>query len=179
VQRSSAYIGLGLCVFAGLICHLASGQQSVSQPAPQDECSPTMNEGECDRQTEHDLMERVQRKDEKCHFEPGWRPTNLRDRALHVTGISSGDFSFTVDGKSYCLVKTACRGDCSHWKPEVRKDYISTITNQSKYLNGCLQRYLPAKRAACIRFGKLKSETLPYGVSTSSQFEVCYSLPTH
>jgi hypothetical protein len=107
VQHSYAYIGVGLCVYAGFICHPASGQRSVSQPAPQDECSPTMNERECDRQTEHDLMERVQRKNQECQVEPDWRPTNLRDRAVHVTGISSGDFSFTVDGKSYCPVYQA------------------------------------------------------------------------
>jgi hypothetical protein len=178
VKHSFAYIGVGLFFFAGLICRPVSSQQSHSQPTPMDECGPTMNEGECDRQTEHDLMERVQRKDEKCLFEPDWRPTNLRDRTLHVIGISPGEFSFTVDGKSYRYAKTACGGDCSHWNPEVGKDYLSTITNQSKYLNGCLQRYLPARRYVCISFGKLKREKLPQGVFTSSPFEVCYSLPT-
>jgi hypothetical protein len=146
-----------------------------------------MSESECDRKTQRDLASAISNNTKACHFEPDWRPTNIKERTLHVSDVNRTIIVIAIEGKNYTLLaddyrNSACRDfwgrDCSPWKPEVDRNYPATVINEPRYVNVCLQRVLPAKREVCIGFGKMKQETLPYGVSRTSEFTVCYGLPT-
>ena len=172
----------------GAILPICRGQDDAKRAAPMNECAPKMSESECDRKIQRDLASAIRSKAKECSFEPDWRPTNLKDSTLHVSGIDRTTILVAIDGKNYTLQaddyrNSACQEmaarDCSRWKPEVGMDYSAVITNKPKYLNDCLHKELPAKREVCIGFGKMKQETLPHGVSRTPEFEVCYSVPAN
>jgi hypothetical protein len=143
-------------------------------------CDTKMSEIECDRKIQHDLASAIRKNPKDCSFEPDWRPTNSRDHTLHVSEANGNGIVIVIDGKTYTLHNSACQGrDCSRWKPEVGMDYPATIIDRPKYLNTCLRRELPARRRVRIGFGKMKQETLPYGVSHTPEFEVGYSIPAN
>jgi hypothetical protein len=156
------------------------GEDNVSQAAAISECGPGMSQSECDRKIERDLGSAIRNKAKGCRFEPDWRPTNLKERTLHLSEVDGSTIVIALDGHSYVLRESACEDrkgqSCSQWKPEVGADYHATITDRPEYLNDCLHRVLPAEREVCIGFGKEKQETLAYGVSRTPEHEVCYSV---
>jgi len=151
----------------------------ANQTAPVNECTSKMSVSECDSKIERDLASAVRNKEEGCLFEPDWRPTNVWG---HQTGhlsaaVPSSAIVIAIGEKHFTLHTNACQGQfCSRWKPEVGKDYFVEITHQPEYLNSCLHRVLPARFDVCVDFGRMKQETLPYGVSYTPEFQVCYSV---
>jgi len=168
-----------------LLCISCSNAKQI---APRDECDQQMSESECDQKIKRDLASAIRDNPKACSFEPTWRPTNIRDSTLHVSKADRAIVIVLIDGKSYALQPayyrySVCQGSagrgCPRWNPEVGKDYPVTITNSPEYLNGCLERMLPARREMCIGFGKINYETHPYGTSRTPEFEDCYSLPAN
>jgi hypothetical protein len=122
-----------------------------------------------------------------CLFEPDWRPNSSKERALHVSKVDDATVQIVIDGKQYSLNIDGYRDDtcqksgrskCPYWRPKDGEDNPATVRDQPTYLNSCLHKLLRAKREVCIGFGKLKEVVFPYGISRTSEFNVCYSLPT-
>ena len=150
----------------------------ANQAAAMNECTSTLSESDCDSKIERDLALAIRNKHKGCLFEPDWRPTNVwGDQTGHLSEVYSSASIIAIGGRRFTLQKSACQGQfCSGWKPEVGKDYLVEITDQPEYLNSCLHRILPAKFDVCVDFGRMTQETLPYGVSRTPEFQVCYSV---
>lgn len=142
------------------------------------ECTSAMSESDCDSKIERDLALAIRNKGKECLFEPDWRPTHVwGDQSGHLSEVHSSASIIAIGGRHFTLQNSACQGQfCSRWKPEVGKDYFVEITDQPEYLNSCLHRVLPAKFDVCVDFGKMTQETLPYGVSRTPEFQVCYNV---
>lgn len=179
---------LFIALIVGAILPVCRGQDNAKQATAMNECDPKMSESECDRKIQRDLALAIRTNANECHFEPDWRPTNLKESTLHVSKINREAVAVAVDGKNYTLQigdyrDSVCQEKaghgCSRWMPVVGMDYYAVITNKSKYFNGCLHKELPAQREVCIGFGKMKQETFRYGVVRTPEFEVCYSVPAN
>jgi hypothetical protein len=160
---------------------VSTGEDNANQAAAINECTPNMSESECDRKIERDLALAVRNKTKGCLFEPTWRPTHFAEATIHVSEVNDSTIFILIGEKHYAFRNSACQdqggnSSCSQWKPKVGMDYHGSVTDQPEYLNDCLHRVLPARRDVCIDFGKTKQETFWYGVSSTSEFEVCYSV---
>jgi hypothetical protein len=182
MKRVSIAALLSICIFS---IAARRGQES-SKTFKLNECDSKMSESACDSKIQQDLAVAIRNNPQECHYEPSWRPSSSKERTLHVNKVNGATVTVFVDGEIHNFKlgahgDDACRdsgkNDCSHWQPEVGRDYPATISNQPTYLNSCLHRVLRAKREVCIGFGQLKEETLPYGVSRTAEFTACYSLP--
>jgi len=152
-----------------------------------DECDSKMTESACDSKIRHDLAIAIRNNPKECLFEPDWRPTSLKESALHVSKVDSATVQTVIEGKQYSLnlegyhddtCRNSERSRCPYWRPKAGQDYPATVRDQPTYLNSCLHKLLRAKREVCVGFGKLKEEVFPYGISRTSEFNVCYGLPT-
>src|ERR1700736_1967274 len=112
---------LSLCIL--LVTRLHG--QAINRAPALDECDSKMTESACDSKIRHDLAIAIRNNPKECLFEPDWRPTSLKESALHVSKVDSATVQTVIEGKQYSLnlegyhddtCRNSERSQCPHWR---------------------------------------------------------------